>query len=231
MPVGAAHPRDPRHERFAGDPHHTASGRRGVDVAASSWRDRHRIVRRAGDPRDRGAGSAPTVFQRTANFSVPAWNGPLDAEAVTAQGALRRAPHAGAHHIGRNPEHARRASGTRLPRSARRVREALRRRRFLPARGLPRSLPATPRRTTCCASSCARRSASVHDLESRSCSLRPPARHQAACGHRVLETYNRDNVRLVSIRERPIDEIRSTACIGRSSSRSTRSCSAPASTR
>ena len=105
-------------ERFAGDCYHTGLWpHEGVDVAGK----RVGVI---------GTGSSAvqaipviaeqaahlTVFQRTANFSVPAWNGPLDADAISdAQGALRRLRRAGAHDD--RPAipgtRARRASGTR----------------------------------------------------------------------------------------------------------------------
>ena len=130
-------------ERFAGELHHTGVWPHGgVDVAGK----RVGVI---------GTGSSAvqaipviaeeaaqlTVFQRTANFSVPAWNGPLSAEADRrAEGPLRRLPPQGAHDDGGEPVELARAE--RVGRDARgaraRVRGALRRRRVLPPCGVLR---------------------------------------------------------------------------------------------
>ena len=181
-----------------------------------------------------------TVFQRTANFSVPAWNGPLDAEAIGERKAryavLRRwraRPAAG------NPVE--RARAERLGRDARgaraRVRGALRRRRLLPPLGLLRPLPRIPRRTTCCASSCARRSASACDdpeLAELLCPYDHPARHQADVRRHGLlrDVQPPQRAARLDPRDRRSTRSPSAGCASAtSSSRSTRSCSARASTR
>ena len=133
----------PGMERFAGELHHTGVWPHGgVDVAGK----RVGVI---------GTGSSAvqaipviaeeaaqlTVFQRTANFSVPAWNGPLDAEAIGERKARydvyrRKARTTTA----REPVELARAE--RVGRDARgaraRVRGALRRRRVLPPRGVLR---------------------------------------------------------------------------------------------
>src|SRR4029077_19722281 len=78
-------PEIPGIQRFAGDLHHTGLWpHEGVDVAG-------KLVGVIGTgssavqaiPVIAEQAAHLTVFQRTANFSVPAWNGPLDAEAVS----------------------------------------------------------------------------------------------------------------------------------------------------
>src|SRR6476620_195149 len=77
-------PEIPGIERFAGDLHHTGLWpHEGVDVAG-------KLVGVIGTgssavqaiPVIAEQAAHLTVFQRTANFSVPAWNGPLGAEAI-----------------------------------------------------------------------------------------------------------------------------------------------------
>ena len=202
-------------ERFAGDLHHTGLWpHEGVDVAG-------KLVGVIGTgssavqaiPVIAEEAAHLTVFQRTANFSVPAWNGPLDADAISERkaryGVLRTLARTTA--AGNPVEHAlserlgRDAGGARA-----RVRGALRRRRLLPPRGLPRSLPGSSGERSAVRVPAHEDPRAVHDPELAEllCPYDHPLGTKRMCVDTgYFETYNRDNVRLVSIRDRPIDEI------------------------
>ena len=228
-------------ERFSGELHHTGLWpHEGVDVAGK----RVGVI---------GTGSSAvqaipiiaqeaaqlTVFQRTANFSVPAWNGPLEADAVRrAQGALRRTPQPRAHDLGRKPvEH---ESAEHLGgdfRGARaRVRGALRRRRILPPRGLPGHLPGSRRERAAVRVPARRRSAARARSRGRRAAVpvRPPRSAPSGCAWTPATSRPTTGTTSASSRSGSGRSTRSPSvesASARRSSRSTRSCSARASTR
>jgi cyclohexanone monooxygenase len=202
-------------ERFAGELHHTGLWpHEGVDVAGK----RVGVI---------GTGSSAvqaipiiaqqaahlTVFQRTANFSVPAWNGPLAADAVSRRkeryGALRslaRTTSAG------NPWNT-------SPQSIWEATPEEREREFeeryavggfclhAAYRDIFQDPAANELLCEFLREKIRRR---VHDPEVAEllCPYDHPVGTKRMCVDTgYFETYNRDNVRLVSIRDRPIDEI------------------------
>ena len=217
-------PTFPGLERFRGDWYHTGhwphegvdfTGKRVGVIGTGSSGD-------PVDPDDRRSRPAHlTVFQRTPNFSVPARNAPLDPEyeremkarlrgAPAARRASRRSASPSA------PQPAVRRSDVADEERAARVRGALGRRGGF---GLPRRLhrprSRTARPTTRPPSSSARKIREiVHDPAVAEL-LSPhglPARHASgsASTPSYYETFNRDNVTLVDVRETPIEEITPT---------------------
>ena len=228
-------------ERFAGELHHTGLWpHEGVDVAGK----RVGVI---------GTGSSAvqaipiiaqqaahlTVFQRTANFSVPAWNGPLAADAVSRSARSAMAPSAA--WLARPPPgtpgtRARRASGRRLPRSASASSRSATRSADSASTRPTGTSSRIPPRTSSCASSCARRSAGACTIpRSPSSSVRTTI-PSAPSGCASTRATSRPTTATTSGSSRSATgrSTRSASAASgsaRRSSRSTRSCSAPASMR
>ncbi len=208
-------PEIPGIERFAGDLHHTGLWpHEGVDVAG-------KLVGVIGTgssavqaiPVIAEQAAHLTVFQRTANFSVPAWNGPLDAEAVSERkeryGMLRtlaRTTSAG------NPWNTRSQSvWDATPEEREREFEKRYAVGGFCLHAAYRDLFQDPAANDLlCEFLRTKIRERVHDPELAEllCPYDHPLGTKRMCVDTgYFETYNRDNVRLVSIRERPIDEI------------------------
>ena len=234
-------PDDPRHRAVRGRaPPHGPLAARGRRLRRQARRrDRHRLVRRAGDPRDRGAGRAPDGVPADGELQRPGVERPLDAEAISERKArygvlrtLARTTSAGNPWNTRSqsvwdatPEEREREFEERYAVGGFCLHAAYRDLFQDPAandllceflRDEDPRARARPR---------ARRAALP---------LRPPARHQADVrGHRLLrDVQPRQRPSGLDPRDADRRDHRDTACASaRSSSRSTRSCSAPASTR
>ena len=153
-----------------------------------------------------------TIFQRTPAYSVPAWNAPAHGRrGPRAQGTLRRVPPARAR-VGRwqpvvraRAERVRGDAGGAPERSSSRATASAASSSTRPTRTCSR----TPRRTRSRPSSCATRSASAsHDPETAEllCPYEYPFATKRMCiDTDYYEAYNRDNVRLVSVKETPIE--------------------------
>ena len=202
-------------ERFAGDLHHTGLWpHEGVDVAG-------KLVGVIGTgssavqaiPVIAEEAAHLTVFQRTANFSVPAWNGPLDADAISERKArygvlrtLARTTAAG------NPWNTRSQSvWDATPEEREREFEERYAVGGFCLHAAYRDLFQDPAANDLlCEFLRTKIRARVRDPELAEllCPYDHPLGTKRMCVDTgYFETYNRDNVRLVSIRDRPIDEI------------------------
>ncbi|HET6171206.1 MAG TPA: NAD(P)/FAD-dependent oxidoreductase [Gaiellales bacterium] len=205
-------------ERFAGEMHHTGLWpHHGVDVAGK----RVGVI---------GTGSSAvqaipviaaearqlTVFQRTANFSVPAWNGPLDAEAVCDRKAryelFRRAARTT---TAGNPWNARAQSvWDATPEEREREFEERYAVGGFCLHAAYSDLFSDPDANELVCEFIRRKIRErVHDPEVAEllCPYDHPLGTKRMCVDTdYFETYNRASVRLVSIREHPIDEITET---------------------
>jgi cyclohexanone monooxygenase len=204
----------PGSERFAGEMHHTGLWpHEGVDVAGK----RVGVIGTGSSavqaiPIIAAEAAQLTVFQRTANFSVPAWNAPLDAEAVR----KRKARYGSFRRVARTT-----TAGNPWNAHARSVWDATpaeRRREFeeryavggfcLHAAYNDLFSDAAANELVCEFLRVKIRER-VHDPEVAEllCPYDHPLGTKRMCVDTdYFETYNRENVRLVSIREQPIDE-------------------------
>ena len=161
------------------------------------------------------------MFQRTANFSLPARNAPMDPEKrAQAQGRVSRARRAAAY--GHAVRHRRLPAADQVgaggpPEEERNdayeAKWAGRRQHQLPL-FLHRPAGEQGRRTTPPRSSCATRSAASSRIR-QTAELLAPKDHPIGTKRLCLdtnyyETYNRDNVTLVDVRSAPIEEITAT---------------------
>jgi cyclohexanone monooxygenase len=201
--------------RFAGELHHTGLWpHQGVDVAGK----RVGVIGTGSSavqaiPIIAAEAAQLTVFQRTANFSVPAWNAPLDAEAITQRKArydvfrrLARTTSAG------NPWNTREQS---VWDATAEEREQEFEERYAVGGFCLHSayadLFSDPAANELLAEFLRKKIRErVHDpdIAELLCPYDHPVGAKRMCVDTdYFETYNRPNVRLVSIREAPIDEI------------------------
>ena len=242
LPLGAAHPRHPRPRALRRASCTTpASGRTRASTSPASASG---VI---------GTGSSAvqaipviaeeaaqlTVFQRTANFSVPAWNAPLDAEAISERkaryGVFRRVARTT---TAGNPWNAREQSvwDATPEEREREFEERYAVGGFCLHAAYSRPLLGSRRRTSWCASSCATRSASACTTPSSPSCSAPTTIRSARSGCASTPATSRRTTAPTcgssrSARRRSTRSPRAACASATRSSRSTRSCSAPASTR